>query len=212
MPFRRRSSGTMDRDPSGGGPASHVRRSAPIAPGNAGRAGGEARRPCRVRRRRWCARSTGPGGSRDGGSSTRNQARVRFIGKSPSDRYRAGPGAQFVFALHDAETASDDGSGPVMVTANRIAVFSRAATLFVSSRLRHFVVRPRRRAGPGGTGVLPCYRVRPQRQSHEVGAEAGSCTALSYEDGNASFATRARNSPARRANGYASSYREILTG
>ncbi|HWT04312.1 MAG TPA: hypothetical protein VN224_01015 [Xanthomonadales bacterium] len=89
----------------------------------------------------------------------------------------------FSFALHDGETASDDGSGPVIVTANRIAVFSRAATLLVggSNTGSLSIYRPGAPVPPAPTS---CRVIAYDRNStpHEVGAEAGTCTALPNEE------------------------------
>jgi hypothetical protein len=88
----------------------------------------------------------------------------------------------FVFALHDGETASDDGSGPVVVTENRIAVFSRVATLIVGgSNGSLSIYRP---GAPVPAASTSCRVFAYDRNStpHEVGAEAGTCTALSNDE------------------------------
>ena len=86
------------------------------------------------------------------------------------------------FALHDGESASDDGIGPVVVTANRIAVFSQASTLLVGgSNTNMSIYRPGAPVPPAPTS---CRVLAYDRNSkaHEVGSEAVSCIKLTNEE------------------------------
>jgi hypothetical protein len=84
------------------------------------------------------------------------------------------------FGLHEGETAFDDGSGPVVVTASRIAVFPQTSTLVMmgSSGGLMTIHRP---SEPVPAAPTSCRVVAFDNHgaSHDVGAEAGSCTALS---------------------------------
>ena len=75
--------------------------------------------------------------------------------------------------------AFDDGGGPVVVTASRIAVFPQASTLVVSSS--GGIMSIYRPGAPVPAAPTSCRVVVYDRHgaSHDVGTEAGSCTALS---------------------------------
>ncbi len=86
-----------------------------------------------------------------------------------------------VFGLRDGETAFDDGSGPVVVTASRIAVFPKFFTLSVGGpgNVNYSINRPgnARPAAPTSCSVA-VYEGR--RNEHRVVAtENQPCTALS---------------------------------
>jgi hypothetical protein len=86
------------------------------------------------------------------------------------------------FALHDGESASDDGIGPVVVTANRIAVFSQASTLLVGgSNTNMSIYRPGAPVPPAPTSCR-VFAYDRNSKAHEVGSEAGSCIKLSNEE------------------------------
>ena len=84
------------------------------------------------------------------------------------------------FGLREGETAFDDGSGPVVVTASRIAVFPQTSTLVMvgSSGGLMTIHRP---GEPVPAAPTSCRVVAFDNHgaSHDVGVEAGSCTALS---------------------------------
>jgi hypothetical protein len=87
------------------------------------------------------------------------------------------------FALHDGESASNDGAGPVVVTANRIAIFSQASTLLVggSNFGSLSIYRP---GAPVPAPPTSCRVFAYDRNGtpHEAGSEAGSCIKLTNEE------------------------------
>jgi|GEM_PF-6409701 len=87
------------------------------------------------------------------------------------------------FGLHEGETAFDDGGGPVIVTANRIAVFPQASTLFAggADNVMMSIYRPGAPVPPAPTSCRVVV-YDGHGAPRDVGAEAGTCTALSYEE------------------------------
>lgn len=91
----------------------------------------------------------------------------------------------YAFGLRDGETAFDDGSGPVIVTAGRIAVFPRSYTLSMhgSSSMNFAIRRP---GSPAAATPTTCSVVLMNGQDPAdrkvVATETKGCTALSLPD------------------------------
>jgi hypothetical protein len=85
------------------------------------------------------------------------------------------------FGLHDNETAFDDGSGPVIVTAGRIAVFARSSTLSVGGP-SNVDITIRRPGSPAAATPTTCtvelYNGQEPAERNVVATESKSCTAL----------------------------------
>ena len=85
-----------------------------------------------------------------------------------------------LFALRDGDTAFDDGSGPVIVAASRIAVFPNFYTLSVGGAATGSVNINRPGSAPSATPTSCSVTVYEGRNAHRVVAtENQPCTALS---------------------------------